>query len=223
MTRLLHTDPLLFEAGDHMPREEFLDRWERMPELKNAELIDGVVYMPSPVSLAHGDSDGFLLGVLIFYAWRTPGCRFTPNTTWLMLESAPQPDGVLRILPEYGGRTGVRDKLASGSPELVAEVVVSSRSYDLGPKLALYQRAGVPEYIAALNEEQRIEWRIFERGSYRMMQPDPDGVSRSRIFPGLWLDSVAYWAENTTRLLSVLEEGLASEEHQRFVEQLRPR
>lgn len=223
MTRLLHTDPLLFEPGDRMSREEFLDRWERMPELKNAELIDGIVYMPAPVSLAHGRKDGLFHAVLGVYAAKTPGCEFLPATTRMLLESAPQPDAVLRILPEYGGRSGVRGKFASGSPELAAEVVVSSRSYDLGPKLALYQRAEVPEYLAALNEEQRIEWRVLERGSYRLIQPDSAGIFRSQIFPGLWLDSAAFWKQDGTRLLTVLEQGLASEEHVRFLERLKPR
>ena len=32
--------------GDRLTREEFLRRWEAMPDLKWAELIDGIVYMP---------------------------------------------------------------------------------------------------------------------------------------------------------------------------------
>lgn len=222
MTRLLYTEPLLFEPGDRMSREEFLERWERMPELKRAELIDGVVYMPSPLSLAHGESDALLVLFLGMYAVRTPGCSSAMNPTWFMLESAPQPDCVLRIMPEHGGRSGVRGKFGSGSPELVAEIALSSRSYDLGPKLALYQRAEVPEYLAVLQEEQRVEWRILEQGRYRLMQPGPDGVFRARIFPGLWLDSAALLAQDGARLLATLEQGLNSAEHERFVAGLKP-
>ena len=90
------------------------------------------------------------------------------------------------------------------------EVAASSRSYDLGPKLALYQRAEVPEYVAALVEEARIEWRVLEKGSYRLMPTDADGIFRSKAFPGLWLDSVAFWRKDGARLLDVLEQGLQS-------------
>src|ERR1700681_3130229 len=141
MAHLISPHPLLFEPGDRMSREECLERWERMPELKNAELIDGVVYMPSPVSLLHGRFDSRFHLMLSYYAARTRGCESVVNTTWLMLESAPQPDVALYIRPEYGGSMEVRDNLASGTPELATEVTRSTRSYDLGPKLALYQRA----------------------------------------------------------------------------------
>lgn len=203
-----------------MSREEFLERWERMPELKNAELIDGVVYMPSPVSLIHATFDARFALLLSSYALRTPGCQSLANATWMMLESAPQPDMALRILPEYGGRTGQRDKFAAGAPEMAVEVTLSTRSYDLGPKLALYQRAGVQEYVAALLEEQRLEWRVLEGANYRLLPPDPDGIFRSRVFPGLWLDHGAFWSQDDTALVAVLERGLRTEDHALFVDAL---
>jgi Putative restriction endonuclease len=221
MAHLVHPYPRLFESGDRMSREEFIARWEQMPELKNAELIDGVVYMPSPVSLTHGSFHVEFCLVLGLFAARTPGCKCSLKSTWFMLESAPQPDLALYILPEYGGRLKVVDGFASGAPRLAVEIVKSSRAYDLGPKLALYQRAEVLEYVAALIEEKRIEWRVLEDGSYRSMPPDSAGVFRSRVFPGLWFDSAAFWREDEPRLLAVLEEGLRSEEHARFVETLK--
>ncbi len=39
--------------GDRLTRDEFMQRWEAMPDLKFAELLDGVVQMASPVSLSH--------------------------------------------------------------------------------------------------------------------------------------------------------------------------
>ncbi len=220
---LINTHPLLFQPGDRLSREEFLERWEHMPELKNAELIDGVVYMPSPVSSLHASFDAAVHLVVSHYAARTPGCKWVPNMTWLMLESAPQPDAALYILSEYGGRAGARGELTAGAPELAFEVTRSSRSYDLGPKLALYQRAEVQEYVAVLIEEKRIEWRVLEQGSYRLIEPDPNGVFRSKTFPGLWLDAAAFWREDAGALLAVLEEGLRSEEHARFADTLRRR
>lgn len=221
MAHLLHPHPLLFETGDRMSREEFLARWEQMPELKNAELIDGVVYMPSPVSKTHARFDAPVHVWLNHYAKHTPGCEWLPNATWFMLESAPQPDVSLYILPEYGGRTADENDIATGAPELVVEIAKSSPSYDLGPKLALYERAQVQEYVAALVEESRIEWRVLENGSYRLLQPDSTGIFRSHTFPGLWLDSDAFWQRNEARLIAVLDEGLRSEEHAQFVASLK--
>jgi hypothetical protein len=223
MSQLIHTHPLLFQQGDRLSREEFLERWESMPEIKNAELIDGIVYISSPVSVAHGNFDDPTHLLLSTFAARTPGCKCLPNVTWLMLESAPQPDEALYILPEYGGRVRVRRGFAVGAPELAAEISHSSRSYDLGPKLALYQRAEVREYVAVLIEERRIEWRILEQGSYRLMEPDSDGIFRSRVFPGLWVDSTAFWREDAAGLLTVLDQGLQSEEHVSFLESLQRR
>lgn len=220
MSYLISPHPLLFQSGDRMAREEFLERWERMPELKNAELLDGVVYMPSPVSLIHSKFDSTIHFLLRYYAMRTTGCECLSNATWMMLESAPQPDSALRILPEYGGRTSQRDSFVAGAPELAVEVTLASRSYDLGPKQALYQRAGVQESVAVLMEEWRIEWRVLEDGSYRLMPPDPDDIFRSHIFPGLWLNQNAFWRGNDAGLLAVLEQGLTTEEHSRFVETL---
>ena len=221
MAHLPHPYPPLFETGDRMSREEFVARWEQMPELKNAELIDGVVYVPSPVSLTHGSFEAPTHLVIGNYAARTPGCKWVPNVTWYMLESAPQPDVALYIRPENGGEVKVVDGYASGAPQLVVEVTRSRRTYDLGPKLALYLRAEVQEYVAVLIEDQRIEWRVLENGRYRLMSADSEGVFRSRVFPGLWLDSMAFWREDEPRLLAVLEEGLRSEEHGHFVEKLK--
>ena len=209
MTHLIPIGPLLFESGDRLSRDEFLERWERTPALKKAELIDGVVYLPSPVSLTHGDYDGLSQLVLNTFSARTPACKFLPNTTWLMLESASQPDSSLFWLPPSGEIKTTKD-LATGSPDLVVEIAVSSRSYDLGPKLALYQRADVQEYVAVLTEEERIEWRVLENGSYRLMEPDADGIFRSKVFPGLWVDSAAFWRKDRARLLAVLEQGIQS-------------
>jgi len=221
MTQLISLTPLAFAPGDRLAREEFLERWERMPGLKFAELIDGVVYMPSPLSDTHGLLDTVFQHVLSHYVLKTPGCECIANATWTMLESAPQPDVALFVLPEYGGRTKKIGAYRSGAPELAVEISRSSRSYDLGPKLALYQRTGVMEYAAALVDEERIEWRVLEEGSYRLMPPSPQGIYKSRVFPGLWLDSSAFWRGDRERLAEVLEEGLRSEEHARFVEKLR--
>ncbi len=59
--RQAHLQQVELHNGDRMSRAEFLRRWEQIPELKQAELIKGVVYLASPVSTAHG-SYKILLG-----------------------------------------------------------------------------------------------------------------------------------------------------------------
>jgi Uma2 family endonuclease len=212
MTYLVQVNPLLFEPGDRLSLDEFLERWEQMPELKFAELIDGVVHMPSPVSIDHGRRDSQLHNLLGSYAIRTGVCETISNATWLMVGSAPQPDIALRLLSEFGGRTTVSGGLASGAPELVVEVSHSSRSFDLGPKLALYQRAGVTEYVVALLEEQRVEWRILEGASYRLFEADSSGVLKSVQFAGLWLNEPAFWQGDAAGMMATLEDGLRCRE-----------
>lgn len=53
------------ENGDRLSRAEFERRYQAMPQVKRAELIEGVVYMASPLRLkSHGEPHGDLIGWL---------------------------------------------------------------------------------------------------------------------------------------------------------------
>jgi Uma2 family endonuclease len=206
--------------GDRLTSTEFLRRWDAMPELKHAELIDGVVFMPSPVSLGHGDQHVDLSYWLRLYTEQTPGCRAGGDSTWIMgPKDVPQPDIALRILPEYGGQSTVKGKYAGGAPELIVEVTGSTSSRDLGVKLDLYRRAGVREYITILLPASQVIWRQLVRGRYKEIAPDEDGLLRSRVFPGLWLDPAAVW-DSKRSLRTAIEQGTRSPEHAAFVRRL---
>ncbi|HEX7380361.1 MAG TPA: Uma2 family endonuclease [Pirellulales bacterium] len=207
-------------AGDHLTREEFLRRWEAQPGLKRAELIGGRVYMPSPVSGDHGIMDRWIGTWLGVYEAATPGVGGANNATSLMLEDAPQPDLSLLILPEYGGNSRIEGLFFQGALEFVAEVSASSASNDLHDKYDLYQAAGVREYLVAILFEEEIRWHELLDGRYRVFPPDADGLWRSRVFPGLWLDGKALLAGNLRQVLDRLQEGLRSAEHEQFVAQL---
>jgi Uma2 family endonuclease len=202
---------------------EFLGEWEAQPEVKAAELIEGVVYMPSPVSREHGRRHASVISWLWQYARATPGCECGDNTTWLMLDSSPQPDAFLRVLPDRGGQSRDQGNYFAGAPELIVEVCLTSTEVDFGPKLALYQRAGVQEYVTVELLAQRIVWRVLESGSYAQLQPDADRILRSRRFPGLWLSLDAFWADDGERLTATLAAGLASDGHSRFRDALAAR
>jgi Uma2 family endonuclease len=207
-------------TGQKMSREEFLRRWEELPDLKNAELIDGVVHVPSPLSYDHGHRDAVVHWWLGQYAYSTPGCDCGCNNTWTMLEDAPQPDSFLRILPACGGQSRNGVKYGEGAPELIVEISESSRGVDFGSKLKLYERAGVREYITAETLRRRLVWRLLQGGVYVAQQIPEDGILRSQVFPGLWLDVPAFWNDDKTRIMAALTQGLATEEHRQFAESL---
>lgn len=224
MSTVEETVPELM-AGDYLTREEFLQRWEAMPNLKRAELIRGVVYMPSPlVGVEHGTTDSDITGWLGTYRIATPGTNSPRNTTWLMDEdAAPQPDNSLYVRPEYGGRVRLRGKLLEGVPEFVAETCVTSTVYDLHQKLQLYQESGVQEYLTVVLSKREVRWHRLTGGRF-VVQPQPtDGIYRSGVFPGLWLDAPALMAGDMARVMTVLNEGIASPEHTAFVAELAAR
>ena len=210
-------------AGDKLTREEFLRRWEAHPEIKNAELLGGIVFMPSPLSLEHAETDGDVGGWLFSYKVATPGTACGHSATSFLLGDTAQPDVHLRIRPEYGGSSRVEGKYLGGVPELLTEICRSSASYDLHVKLDLYQAAGIPEYLAILLFEREIRWHVLVNGRYQLLPADADGLWRSRTFPGLWLDGQALLAGNLQQVLSRLHDGLHSPEHKQFAAMLTER
>jgi Uma2 family endonuclease len=209
--------------GDNLSRAEFLQRWEDEPELKFAELIGGVVYMPSPLSREHGDMDYNVVNWLGQYSVNTPGVRGSSNATTLLADDSPQPDVHLRILPEYGGATWNEGKLIAGPPELVVEVCASSAAYDLHQKYDLYEAAGVQEYVAVLIHEQEIRWHRLGKKGYQRVAAAKDGLWKSKVFPGFWLDGAALLASDLPAVLAAQQRGIASPEHADFVRKLAKR
>ena len=207
--------------GDCLSREEFLCRWDAMPDLKFAELIDGVVYVSSPVSLTHGDFHAQIIGFLLQYANATRGCAARLETSWLMShDSVPQPDAALRILSQYGGQSKVEGNYPSGAPELIVEVSHTTNTKDTGAKLHLYERNGVQEYVIFRPQKQRIAWRALVNGKYQEIERDSDGLFRSRVFPGLWLHPEALWNGDFAELAATVQKGIATAEHAAFVTKL---
>ena len=197
--------------GDHLTRDEFMRRWEAMPEVKCAELIESVVYMPSPISIIHGDYHMRMGGWLWCYAAATPNCQVLNAPTWLMSpDSAPQPDLALRIRPEHGGQSQDEGSYAAGAPELIVEVSHTTSVKDTGVKLRLYERSGVREYLILRPGKKQVAWRELVDGKYQEIAPGEDGLLRSRVFPGLWLDPVALWNCDLPGLAAAVQRGVAA-------------
>lgn len=218
--------PPPLNTGDRLSRAEFERRYHAHSEIKKAELVEGIVYMPSPARFAqHSQPHAHMVAWLGLYCSATPGVLLGDNaTTRLDYENVVQPDALLRLDPMLGGRSSVTtDDYLSGPPELVVEIAASSVSYDLGVKRRVYARSGVQEYLTAQAYEQRVDWFVLREGEYETLQPDQDGILRSEAFPGLWLPVDALWAGDLTGMIAVLTQGLSSLEHAAFVTDLRGR
>lgn len=209
--------------GERMDRKTFHERYERMPRNAKAELIGGVVYMPSPLRVDHGDPHSEVIGWLTVYKAATPGVRVSDNSTVFLADhSEPQPDASLRVLPEYGGQAKqTPDGHLEGAPELLVEVAVSNENYDLRTKRQDYEALGVLEYIVVLVRQERIVWFVRRGSGFIELTPGNDGIYRSEVFGGLWLDHAALFRLDTGRLLAVLQKGLQAPDHAKLVERLR--
>jgi Uma2 family endonuclease len=215
---LLHS-PALLSSGDRMWQAEFHRRYEQYPDDVKFELVNGMVFMASPQRLPHCTCEVQLSTLLGLYSSATPGVQPAHNQTVILGEaSEPQPDFLLRVLPEYGGRTKTDDDYVCGGPELVIEVAHSTAAIDLHDKKDDYQRHGVSEYLVVCLEEPRLYW--FDLAGGRSRNAPADGILRSKTFPGLWIDTRALFRGDLKRLMRVIKQGLSSPEHARFVRRL---
>jgi Uma2 family endonuclease len=219
-TKRADSAPLL-ASGDRMKQPEFHRRYEAYPDERVVfELIGGTVYMASPLTYPHGRFDNKLGVVFGLYEAATPGVEAATNVSVILSEeSEPQPDLTLRLTEGAGGQSHINKRnYVEGAPELVAEVAYSSRSIDLNQKRDDYVRAGVVEYIVVSIEDEEFHW--FETAKSTRIRPGRDGVARSRVFPGLWIDVQALLNQKAARLVAIAQKGIDSPAHAAFVRRL---
>ncbi|QDT37741.1 Uma2 family endonuclease [Stratiformator vulcanicus] len=212
----------LLQNGDRMDADEFMRRYEASPGLK-AELIDGRVYVASPVrNSRHSVPNSSFTWWVTHYAIHTPGVEpGTNGTVVLEDDNLTQPDALLRILKSSGGQSDESDEdYIENAPELVCEIAASSVNYDLHDKLELYCRSGVKEYIVWRVEDGEIDWFAGNEGRFEKQQPGEDGLYYSQAFPGLWLDAKAMLSGDLKTVLVKLQTGINAPEHEKFVERL---
>jgi Uma2 family endonuclease len=182
--------------GDRMSLDEFFSTWEEIPDLKGAELIDGAVHLAGPVTCAHGVYHSLLMHWLNIYAGSREGLVVLSRCSHKLLGDSLQPDISLHPVPFPDA------DFPETAPLLVIEITYSARSIDLGPKLDLYRRAQTPEHLCILLAEQRVEWRVLEGETYRLLRPTPEGILESPTQPELRLDTTALFPLDRKRLLS---------------------
>lgn len=213
------------ENGDRLTRAEFERRYAAMPDLKKAELIEGTVFMAAALRAnSHGNPHALMMVWLGVYYAATPGTYVADNATLrLDLDNEPQPDALLRIEPEVGGRSRIAaDDYLEGAPELIVEIAASSSSYDMNAKLNAYRRNGVREYLVWQVYENRILWHELVDGQYVPLKPDQRGAIASRIFPGLVLAVDAMQRRALAEVLAELQCHVGTPVHQAYVRSLAP-
>lgn len=212
------------ESGDRLTRAEFERRYEAMPNLKKAELIEGVVYVASPVRIsAHARPHAYIVTIIGTYILSTPGTEMADNGSVRIDEddNEPQPDLFLWIDVAGKGQASVDDEdYLVGAPDLVIEVAASSASYDLHDKLEIYRHNGVREYGVWRTYQGKFDWFRLEKDEFQPILPDENGVIASTTFPGLWLNVKALLAGDLAAVMADLQAGLQSDEHRDFVEWL---
>lgn len=192
------------DAGDVMTRAEFHRRYAQHPEIRSAELIEGVVYVASPLRARdHGFPDSSVNVWLGAYWVPRPEIRCaTSSTVILDADNEVQPDIVL--IREAGGSSRITpDGYIQGPPELVVEIAASSTSQDLHQKKNVYRRNGVQEYIVWRVLDGAIDWFALRDGQYVALAPDASGVIESAVFPGLRLDVAAMLAGDISKVVAV--------------------
>jgi len=204
--------PAILESGDRLTRCEFHRRYSERTDTKKAELVEGVVYVPSPLRMYHGEPHGLIMTWLGVYKSRHPELRLGDNVTvFLDAYNEVQPDACLfRVLPS--GPRQDEEGYVEGAPQLVVEIVASSAAYDLHDKLRAYRRGGVREYVTWRVFDRAIDWRRLHDGDYVRIEPDEHGIIENTTFPGLRLHVTKMLDEDLAGVLAELARGSDQDE-----------
>ena len=214
-------EPTTLKTGDRMDQPTFDALYEMTPQGFKAELIEGTVYVSCPVGTAHARAHSRVAAWLTRYAEATPGTdAYLDNTTIIDDQNEPQPDASLIVKTSHGGQTREQRDRLFGPSELVIEVANSTRDVDLGAKYRAYERVGVREYLVVAVYDDTLHWFTARNGHFEPIDPGPDGLLRSAVFPGLWLDPAVFFEAEYSDLLAPVRRGLATPEHAAFVARL---
>ena len=196
-------------AGQRLDQPTFHERYEAMPPETRAELVGGVVYMPSPMRRNHGTEGRIVAGWLFYYQLKTPGVEGADGATVkLDQQGEPQPDCQLHIAPELGGQIRYDPEgYFAGAPELIIEIARSSRAFDLA------RRRPITSGLECRNTSLWSSTPTRSTGSSAATIASKTCLlGRRRLslgdFPGLWLDPAALYSESLDRLIEVLRARL---------------
>lgn len=199
--------PVVLESGDRLTRAEFHRRYCLRPDIRRAELIQGVVYVASPLRVrSHGQPHSLADLWLGTYAARDPALHVSIDSTlYLSNDDELQPDLMLFREPSPGGELRrTPDDYLEGVPPFVVEIAASSAGYDLHDKKESYRRAGVREYLVWRTIDAAIDWFRLQDNEYVRVEPDHDAIIESEVFPGLRLSVLALLTGDRATILAAL-------------------
>jgi Uma2 family endonuclease len=202
----VHADASIsLESGDHLTRKEFHRRYSARPDLKKAELVEGIVWVGCRVrALEHGQPHAAMAWWLGCYVANVPDVHAGVSATVILDDrNEVQPD-VLVWWPKLGGIRLNDDGYLEGAPPLIVEVAASSASYDLHSKMEAYRRNGVREYVVWRVLDEVIDWFHLREGEYVRVEPDDDGIVESANFAGLRLRVPSMLAGDAAGVLAAL-------------------
>jgi len=171
----------------------------------------------------HGEPNARIITWLGFYSAYTNGTEVSENVTlFLDSDNEYQPNAVLRINENYGGKSLINeDDYLEGVPELIVEVSASTVSKDLFEKKNVYRRGGVMEYVVWRVLDNKIDWFVLESGEYKRLVQNKNGIIESEFFAGLRLNVKAMLAGDLQRVLNDLQKGLQSKKYKEFAARLK--
>ena len=217
--------PLLVE-GDRLTAAEFERRYDAMPGLKRAQLIEGVARIGEPVRFMGHAVPCSAIGCWLGSYWlATPGTR-AGTRAHIRLDplNMLQPDVSFIIRPSHGGQARISaDGYLEGGPELVVEVWAKDIRFDFETKRRIYQRHGVREYVVWRVERKQVYWFVLRDGKFDRLAANSTGLMCSESFPGLWLDTAALFAEDYVKVVAVVQQGIQDPTHAAFVAELQSR
>lgn len=212
--------------GDCLNAKEFLRRYLPIRRHFKAELINGLVSVDRGTRADLNDlTSSMIRSWLNSYALQTPGTQMDSDVMVMLgWNNVPQPNIVLRVPPECGGKSRTTsEKILSEAPELMVDFTTSHQTFDLRDRIRAFRESGVPEYLVWRSDERKLEWFCLERGKYALNLPNSNGVLASHFFPGLHLNLSALLNRSSTAVMATLRKSLQSGEHAAFVVRLEKR
>ncbi len=179
--------------GDRMTDDEF---FQFAPEDRKAELIGGILVMPSPAYLPHEDRQGFLITVLrAFVRHQRLGIVLGSHTAvHLQNGETYEPDGLF-VSAERASI--VRREGVFGAPDLVIELLSpGTANYDWGIKRRVYAQSGVRE-LWLIDPNGLDGSAFFQRDESGLKEVSiQDNVLQSLAVPGFYLRADWLWPES---------------------------
>jgi Uma2 family endonuclease len=204
------------KPGQRLSQTEFHRRYEAMQTDDTFELVNGVVYLKPRNSYPHARLIFFLGGLLTEFELVTPAADGLLNVTLIVSPTCEvQLDLVLRLQPEFGGKSCAVDGFLCGGAELLIEIADKPSPLDVRLKPKEFGRSEIGEYLfLGLRDQEARHFSAKNGWDETRMRDD---IWKSATFPGLWLDLTAVFAHDSRKAQQTLKRGLQARRRNRAI------